>query len=144
MDRRPASEARRSRTKGQSALSHILSRVRWTISDGTNFRPGPTACLSGAPFSNKGPIRTKPYFEPRAVDDIRWDKLSAGSDGLPQRRAVLEQRANPHWAIFCFCFMNLPLVRIGPGKNASLQSSCKPQRLSLPLRKHSVRIVSTT
>ena len=31
-----------------------------------------------------------------------------GPDGLPLRRAVLKQRANPHYAVFCFCFMNWP------------------------------------
>ena len=61
-----------------------------------------------------GPVRTRPYFA-KLIDKcvnhklsrVRTDDISGtnfrpgqtnikGSDGLPLRRAVLEQRANPH------------------------------------------------
>ena len=44
-------------------VNHNLSRVgRQTFGHARQTSKVPTVCLWGAPFSNKGPIRTRPYF----------------------------------------------------------------------------------
>ena len=111
-----------------STLSAFLSRVTANI-----------VFLFANCSRQYGPIRTRPYFAKlidRCVNHklsrVRTDDISGtnfrpgqtnikGSDGLPLRRAVLEQRANPHWAIFCLIGRPIHepktkygLVRIGP------------------------------